>query len=168
MTPYAQPTVIEFAPLSSVDSETLLALFTDERVIRHMPLAEPEPMTPDEIRGWISAKEAITKRHGFGPQAILLDGVFAGWGGIEPDGDGASISLVLFPAFWGRGRRILEILVEEAFGRRGLPYVLVELPPSRTRVRGLLRLGFREVDDRLIEGERFIVYRLDAPSLSRR
>jgi hypothetical protein len=122
-------------------------------------------MSPDEIRDWILGKEAITQRHGFGPHAILLDGEFAGWGGIEPDGDGASISLVLFPAFWGRGHRILEILVQEAFGRLGLPYVLAELPPSRTRVRGLLRLGFREVGDRLIGGERFIVYRLDAPSV---
>jgi [ribosomal protein S5]-alanine N-acetyltransferase len=70
---------------------------------------------------------------------------------------------VLFPAFWGCGRQILDTLLEEAFGRLGLPYVLVEFPPSRARVRGLLRLGFRMVGERTIEGERFVVYRLDAP-----
>jgi RimJ/RimL family protein N-acetyltransferase len=156
--------VIAFAPLSSIDAEELRALLSDPQVIRHMPLADPETMSPDEIRDWVAGKKAITQQHGFGPRAILLDGDFAGWGGIEPDGDGASISLVLFLAFWGRGREILDVLLEEAFGRLGLPYVLVEFPPSRTRVRGLLHLGFREVGDRTIEGERFVVYRLDAPS----
>jgi ribosomal-protein-alanine N-acetyltransferase len=155
---------IAFTPLSLIDPQALQALFTDPRVIRHMPLADPEPMSLDELRDWVAGKEAITQQHGFGPQAILLDDYFAGSGGIEPDDAGASISLVLLPAFWGHGRQILDVLLEKAFGRLGLPYVLVEFPPTRTRVRGLLHLGFREVGDRTIEGERFVVYRLDAPT----
>jgi ribosomal-protein-alanine N-acetyltransferase len=156
--------VIAFAPLSTVAPQNLRDLLADLLVIRHMPLAGPQPMSPDELRDWVAGKEAITQQHGFGPQAILIDGNFAGWGGIEPDDAGASISLVLFPAYWGRGRQILDVLLEEAFERLGLPYVLVEFPPSRTRVRGLLHLGFRQVGDRTIGGERFVVYRLDAPS----
>jgi RimJ/RimL family protein N-acetyltransferase len=156
--------VITFAPLSSIDPDELLTLLTDPRVLRHMPLSGPEPMRPDELRDWVAGKEAITQQHGFGPQAILVDGEFAGWGGIEPDGDGASVSLVLFPALWGRGHQVLDLLLEQAFDQRGLPYVLVEFPPSRTRVSGLLHLGFREVGERMVGGERFIVYRLDAPS----
>jgi RimJ/RimL family protein N-acetyltransferase len=156
--------MITFAPLSSIDLEKLRALNTDPQVLLHMPLAGPEPMNPDEVRDWVAEKEAITQQHGFGPQAILLDGDFAGWGGIEPDDAGASVSLVLSPAFWGHGRQILDVLLKEAFERLGLPYVIVEFPPTRTRVRGLQRLGFREVGDRRIEGERFVVYRLDAPS----
>jgi RimJ/RimL family protein N-acetyltransferase len=154
--------MISFAQLSSIDHDKLRALFTDQRVIRHMPLADPDAVSTEELQDWVAMKEAIKEQYGFGPQAILLDGDFAGWGGIEPDGDGASISLVLFPDFWGRGREILDVLLEEAFGRLGLSYVLVEFPPSRTRVRGLLSAGFREVGDRTIEGERFVVYRLDA------
>jgi [ribosomal protein S5]-alanine N-acetyltransferase len=127
-----------------------------------MPLAGPEPMSPDEVRDWVSEKEDITRQHGFGPQAILVDGKFAGWGGISPDGEGASISLVLMPAFWGRGRQVLDLLLEDAFGRRGLPYVLVKFPPSRTRIRGLLDLGFREIGKRMVAGRKFVVYRLDA------
>lgn len=156
--------MISFASLSSIDPGELRTLLNDPQVLRHMPLADPEPMSSDEVRDWVMGKEAITQQHGFGPQAILVEGNFAGWGGIEPDGGGASISLVLFPAYWGRGHKVLDILLEEAFGRRGLPYVLVEFPPSRSRVRGLLHLGFREVGERMIGGERFVVYRLDAPS----
>jgi RimJ/RimL family protein N-acetyltransferase len=156
--------VIAFAPLSSIDPAELQTLLNDPNVIRHMPLANPEPMSLDEVRDWVVGKETITKQHGFGPQAILVEGRFAGWRGIEADGDGASISLVLFPAYWGRGHQVLDILLEEAFGQRGLQYVLVALPPSRTRVRGLLHLGFREVGERMVGGERLVVYRLDASS----
>jgi ribosomal-protein-alanine N-acetyltransferase len=156
--------VITFAPLSSIEPEKLRSLLNDPQVLRHMPLSGPDPMSMNEIRDWVAAKEDITQQHGFGPQAILVDGSFAGWGGIEPDGDGASISLVLLPAQWGRGHHVFNLFLEEAFDQRGLPYVLVEFPPSRTRVRGLLRLGFRDVGDRIIEGERFVVYRLDASS----
>jgi RimJ/RimL family protein N-acetyltransferase len=156
--------MIAFAPLSTVDAERLRELVSDPQVVLHMPLSGPEPMTLDELQEWIEGKEAITREHGFGPQAILIDGELAGWGGIEADDAGASVSLVLSPAFWGHGRQILDVLLDEAFERRRLPYVLVEFPPTRTRVRGLLRLGFREVEERTIEGERFVVYRLDAPS----
>jgi hypothetical protein len=155
--------LIEFAPLSSVAPEKLRAL-NDRRVLRHMPLASSDPMGVDELRDWVVEKEAITERSGYGPQAILVDGEFAGWGGLEPDGEGASISLVLLPAVWGLGRKIMDALLDEAFGRLRLPYVLVEFPPSRRRVRGLLRMGFHAAGEREIAGKRFIVYRLDAPT----
>jgi ribosomal-protein-alanine N-acetyltransferase len=156
--------VIEFVRLSSIDVHHLQRLVNDPLVTRHMPLADPDPMGPDEIRDWVAGKERISREHGFGPEAILIDGTFAGWGGIEPDGDGASISLVLLPAFWGHGREVLDLLLEEVFKTRDLPYLLVEFPPSRTRIHGLLSLGFRVVGDRQIGGHRFIVYRLDAPT----
>ena len=156
--------MIDFAPLSSIDPRELLALLTDPQVLRHMPLAGPEPMRPDEVPQWVAGKEAITEQHGFGPQAILIDGTFAGWGGLDPDSDGTGIALVLFPAYWGWGHQIVKVLLEEAFGQLGLPYVLVKFPPSRTRVRGLLKLGFRKVGEEMIDGERFIIYRLDAPA----
>jgi ribosomal-protein-alanine N-acetyltransferase len=156
--------MISFASLSTVDTADLQALFADPDVRRHMPLTDEEPWSADDVHEWVARKESITEEHGYGPQAIIVDGTFAGWGGIEPDGEGASISLVLLPSFWGHGREILEVILEQAFVQRGLPYVLVEFPPSRTRVRGLLRMGFHQFEERTIEGERFIVYRLDAPA----
>jgi Acetyltransferase (GNAT) domain len=155
--------VIAFAPLSSIDPREMLALLTDPRVLRHLPLAGPEPMRPDEVSPWVAGKEAITKEHGYGPKAILIDGTFAGWGGLVPDEDGVDIALVLLPAFWGWGLRVLKILLGEAFGQLRLPYVLVHFPPSRTRIRGLLSLGFRRVGEEIVEAQRWVVYRLDAP-----
>jgi [ribosomal protein S5]-alanine N-acetyltransferase len=40
--------------------------------------------------------------------------------------------------------------------------VIVKFPPSRTRVTGLFRLGFRRIGERTIYGERFVIYRLDS------
>jgi hypothetical protein len=42
--------MIAFAPLSSIDPELPRALFTDRAVIRHMPLADPEPMSLERLR----------------------------------------------------------------------------------------------------------------------
>ena len=67
------------------------------------------------------------------------------------------------PGVLGVGRQILDVQLEETFGRVGLVYVLVEFPPSRTRVHGLPHLGFRTVGDTTTEGEPFVVYRRDAP-----
>ena len=60
-----------FVPLLSIDLEELRTLNTDPQVMRHMPLAHPEPMSPDELRDWVTGKEAITQQHGFGPQATV-------------------------------------------------------------------------------------------------
>jgi hypothetical protein len=78
--------VISFAPLSSIDPNELLALLTDRRVLRHMPLAGPEPMRPDEVAPWVESKEAITKENGYGPQAILIDGTSPAGARSSPTG----------------------------------------------------------------------------------
>lgn len=44
-----------------------------------------------------------------------------------------------------------------------LPSITIMLPPSRTRVHGILRLGFRPDGEAAIKGQRFIRYRLRAP-----
>ena len=91
-----------------------------------------------------------------------IDGGLPGWRRIEPDGEAASISLVRYPLHRDAAVEFLDLLLEAAFGRLGRPYVLVELPPSRSRVAGLLRLRFGPIGDRTIEGEEFVVYRPDA------
>jgi [ribosomal protein S5]-alanine N-acetyltransferase len=76
------------------------------------------------------------------------------------------IALVLRPEFWGWGRAVYEHITALAFGELQLPYLLVALPPTRARALGLLRLGFRRVEDTEIDGHPVTVYRLDAPSAS--
>jgi [ribosomal protein S5]-alanine N-acetyltransferase len=44
-----------------------------------------------------------------------------------------------------------------------LESVTILFPPTRTRIKGILRLGFQEDGEVEIEGERFIRYRLFVP-----
>ena len=101
--------------------------------------------------------------HGYGPWAILVDGELAGWGGLQPEGDDADLGLVLHPRRWGAGRAIYERMIAYAFGALRADSVIVLLPPSRVRVAGVLRLGFRPDGAVDVGGERFVRYRLTAP-----
>ena len=39
--------------------------------------------------------------HGYGPWAFIINGEFAGWGGLQPEQGEADFALVLHPDFWG-------------------------------------------------------------------
>lgn len=82
-----------------------LDLFQDARVKKHMPLPES---TVDEnwIQNWIAGKEKSSKQIPFEIYSIWDDGNFAGWGGIQADGDNFEIAIVLKPEYWGYGQEI--------------------------------------------------------------
>jgi [ribosomal protein S5]-alanine N-acetyltransferase len=92
-------------------------------------------------------EERMWAEHGYGPWAFLIDGKFADWGGLHPD-------------YWGYRKVIYEEIVWRAFGEMGLESVMILFPPTRTRVKGILRLGFKPDGEVEIAGERFIRYRL--------
>lgn len=88
--------------------------------------------------------------------------VFAGWGGLQPEGDDADVGLVLHPHYWGRGKLIFEWFVRHAFDELGLESVTTLLPPSRGQAAGLARLGFHREEAVVLDGECFTRYRLCA------
>jgi hypothetical protein len=55
-------------------------------------------------------------------------------------------------------------LMNTAFEEMGFESVTILFPPTRTRVKGILRLGFKPDGEVEISGERFIRYRLYAPT----
>ena len=72
------------------------------------------------------------------------------------------MALVLNPDYWGTGRAIYEEIISRAFDEMGFDSVTALLPPSRTNVRGMMRLGFEPDGETEIGGECFIRYRLRA------
>lgn len=127
--------------LTEIDPEDIIELMTDPRVRRHMPLARG-PFGPAECAAFVEAKEALWHDHGYGPWGFIIDGEFAGWGGLQPEGGDADLGIVLHPRHWGRGRAIAEVFVDEAFGMLGFDSVIILLPASRAAAHGVLRLGF--------------------------
>ena len=89
---------------------------------------------------------------------------FAGWGGIQPDEKDFELALVLDPAYWGYGRQLYHDLIQEAFVDLNLNSVTILFPPSRTRIKWILKAGFVEEDRITIEGECFIRFRLKNPN----
>lgn len=73
-----------------------------------------------------------------------------------------AVGLILHPKHWESGRVLYQRIIGYAFGELGFSSVISLLPPSRTRVSGILKLGFRADGDVAIAGERFIRYRLTA------
>ena len=149
---------IVLGSLSDVAASGWVALFNDPEVRRHLPLATG---TWDEetAQAWAAGKDAQWAEFGFGPWSIRIDGAFAGWGGFQKEEADADLGLVLLPAHWGMGGVLFRQMVNWA-STRNLPDVTILLPPSRTRLGGLRRLGFVPDGEVDYNGERFLRFRL--------
>ncbi|MEV0566442.1 GNAT family N-acetyltransferase [Dactylosporangium sp. NPDC050588] len=154
--------MVTLARLTEVDPADLIDLMNDPRVRRHMPLAVGR-FGPEDCTAWVAAKEAMWHDHGYGPWALLVDGAFAGWGGLQPEDGEADLALVLRPAYWGHGRAIAERILAEAFGPLGLHDVTVLLPPSRGTAAAVRRLGFRPDGSLEVAGQPFLRFRISGP-----
>jgi GNAT superfamily N-acetyltransferase len=143
-------------PFSAILPADWLLLLTHPDVIRHMPLAT-ESWTEHAVMAWAKGKDAQWQAHGYGPWAIRIDGVFAGWGGFQKEGGEADLALVLLPAFWGCGPALVRACMRRRLAL-GIGAVSILLPPSRTRVRGLARLGFAFDCEVTYEGRRFLKF----------
>jgi RimJ/RimL family protein N-acetyltransferase len=131
-------------------------------VRRQMPLTS-DNFDEADCDEFIAAKEQLWAEHGYGPWAFVVDGEFVGWGGLQPEHGEADLGLVLHPNHWGLGKTLYDEIIKRAFGEMGFESVIVLFPPTRTRVKGLLRLGFKLEGELEIQGERFLLYRLHAP-----
>lgn len=153
----------ELVRLTAVAPEALMALMNDRLVRRHLPLARGT-FGPEECARFVAAKERCWAEHGYGPWGILVRGELAGWGGLQPEGEDLDLGLVLHPRHWGLGRVLYAHFAHHAFTALHAPSVTVLLPPSRTRVRGVLAAGFVEDGTVTVGGLPFTRYRLQAPA----
>lgn len=153
---------ISLTRLSGIDEDAIIDLMNEPAVRRHMPLLDAGFAAPD-CRAFRAAKQAMWDRHGFGPHAILIDGRFAGWGGLQPQDGETDFGLVLHPAYWGAGLRIFRLFRDQAFGPMGLDSITALLPPDRANRKAILRLGFVEEGPVTVDGAAFVRFRLHGP-----
>lgn len=150
---------IDFKRLTEVGKSEIIELMNNPLVRRQMPLTR-DNFEESDCDEFVAAKERLWSVHGYGPWAFVVDGQFVGWGGLQSEGGEADLGLVLHPKHWGIGKALYEEIIGRAFGEMGFEAVTVLLPPTRTRVKGLLRLGFKKDGELEVGGERFIRYRL--------
>ncbi|WP_430965361.1 GNAT family N-acetyltransferase [Spongiimicrobium sp. 2-473A-2-J] len=151
---------IEFKRLTEVTTSDIMELMNNPLVKRQMPLLK-DGFDESACDRFVAAKEQLWTEHGYGPWAFIINDRFAGWGGLQPERGEADLALVLHPDFWGTGKVLYKEIIRRAFGELGLDSVTVLFPPTRTRIKGFLRLGFKEDTTLEIGNERFIRYRLE-------
>ncbi|MEL6809970.1 MAG: GNAT family N-acetyltransferase [Bacteroidota bacterium] len=154
---------IEFKRLPEIEKSDLIELMNNPLVRRQMPLLNGN-FTETACEKFIADKEQLWKDHGYGPWAFIVEHRFAGWGGLQPEDGEADLALVLHPDFWGIGKVLYKKIIHRAFSEIGLDSVIVLFPPSRTRIQGFLRLGFKKDKELKIGNETFIRYRLMKPN----
>lgn len=150
---------IAFKRLTEIHPGAIIDLMNDPAVRRHLPLARGEFGLP-ECERFVAVKERMWDKNGFGPWAFVLDDEFIGWGGLQPEGDDVDVGIVLSRKHWGAGPSLYRRILAHAFEELGVDSVTALLPPSRTRVAAISRLGFREQGEVVIQGQRFVRYRL--------
>ncbi len=158
---YIRNMTLEFKRLTEVGVDEIIALNNHPEVLRQMPLGSADF---DEVkaRDWVSHKDAQWTQYGYGPWAFLIDQEFAGWGGLQHEAGDADLALVLHPRYWGSGKAIYQEIVNRAFNVMGLSSITILLPPSRKRIRGVLRLGFKADGELYLGGVHFARFRLCA------
>ncbi len=82
-------------------------------------------------------------------------------GGFQKEGEEWDFGLVLKPEYFGLGIRITRKAIEFAVADKRITYVTFLLPPSRTKLGGLGRLGASFVGEVEQAGVQFLKYRLD-------
>lgn len=152
---------IEFKHLEEVNKEDILELMNHPLVLRQMPLAKGR-FDDDAYEQFLSTKKQLWRDHGYGPWAFIVDGEFAGWGGLQYEHGDPDLAMVLHPEYWGIGKYIYEEILEQAFGEMGFKSITILLPPSRKPSKTLLRYHFKRDGEVKIENESFLRFRLHA------
>ena len=150
---------IEFVHLFEVKEEQIIALMNNEMVGKQLPLLA-DGFLAEDCRAFLKAKKQLWDEHGFGPWAFLINGEFAGWGGLQPEHGEADFALVLHPKFWGWGRKIFDRVKDLAFNQMNLNSITVLLPPRRPNSKAITRLGFTDDGHLTVDGELFMRFRL--------
>jgi hypothetical protein len=151
---------ITFTRLPNIPAEEIIAHMSDPRVAEHMPLLTFE-WDAEALDKFIATKEACWKRDGLGHWAILCNGTYVGWGGFQKEGDEWDFGLVLRPDKFGLGLPITKKAIQFAIADDNIPYVTFLLPPSRTRLKALERMGAEFVGKIEYDKQVFLKYRLD-------
>ena len=151
---------IAFIRLSEIEPDEIADHMSDPRVGEHMPLLR-SGWDKEIAAKFVAMKEACWTRDGLGHWAFLVDGNYVGWGGFQKEGGEWDFGLVLRPDCFGFGRRIAKKAIDYAVADRRIPYVTFLLPPSRTKVGALARLGARPLGEITYDGATFLKFRLE-------
>lgn len=151
---------LQFKRLSEVRKSDIIELMNNQKVTRQMPLLIHE-FSDAKCEKFIASKEEHWNKYSFGLWGFVIDEHFFGWGGLQMENDEPDLALVLHPDYWGMGKQIFQLIIDRAFNELKLNTITILLPVSRTKINGVLRLGFRKEAETTISNHRFNRFRLN-------
>lgn len=151
---------ITFVRLPEIEPAEIRDHMSDPRMAEHMPLLT-SAWDAAAVAKFVAQKEQCWARDGLGHWAILASGRYVGWGGFQKEGDEWDFGLVLRPDAFGLGKRITKKAIDFAAADERIPFVTFLLPPSRTKLGALERLGARHVGEIEYDGAKFLKFRLE-------
>ena len=97
---------LELVDLTRVDSKDLLAVLNEAPLRKH--LVDHACFDKDSVQEWVREKRRLDALPGCRVRGILVDGKLAGWCGIQPDGHGFELAIVLSQRAWGAWHRRIQ------------------------------------------------------------
>ncbi len=83
--------IIEYKRLPEVDKNDIIYLMNNPLVRRQMPLTI-DNFNESDCDAFIATKQKLWDEYGYGPWAFVVDGRFAGWGGLQPEDSYADVA----------------------------------------------------------------------------
>ena len=129
---------IEYLSFKQVDPKKLMAVVNEDSLRAHL-ISHPY-FDIKSIQTWIEDKIEIDAMRGCRVRVVSIDGVIAGWCGIQPDNNGFEIAIVISQKFWGSGIAIFKTLMIWA-NELGHTEVLFHLLDSRREYKALSKMA---------------------------
>ncbi|MCB1754452.1 MAG: N-acetyltransferase [Gammaproteobacteria bacterium] len=137
-----------------VDPKDLMAVVNQDSLRAH--LVDHPYFNITSIQAWIEDKIETDAIQGCRVRVVSVDGVVAGWCGLQPDDDGFEIAIVISQRFWGCGIPVFKTLMRWA-GEFGHKEVLFHLLDSRREYRVLAKMATKVNRTQLL-GRDFTTY----------
>ena len=147
--------MLSYQTLGSSPTEEWLELLNSDLVRRH--LVQHHPFTVESFDGWIERKVTEDQTPGCRLREIHCGGRLAGWCGIQFESGAFEIALVLSPAYWGRGREVVNEVKEWA-REMGHKQLLAHFPQSRPQTKALTKLFGQPIRVTNIQEHVFVTY----------
>lgn len=145
---------IKYLSFDQASPEDLLKILNEDSLREH--LIDHPYFDNSNLQAWIEDKTAINEIQGCRIRAVYINGVLAGWCGIQPDDNGFELAIVISQRFWGSGISIFKTLMCWAKEFRHKE-VLFHLLDTRPEYKALKKISTK-VNKSELAGQRFTTY----------
>ncbi|MCB1801212.1 MAG: N-acetyltransferase [Gammaproteobacteria bacterium] len=147
---------IDYVRLDEVDPAEFVTLLNKKRIREH--LVEHQQFTVGTAAHWIKTKDDESSRRCCRIRAVFVDDQLSGWCGIQPDGIGYELAIVIDKSHWGLGPRIFRDVMGWA-SELGHEVISIHLLHTRPEYKFLHKMA-RNVYSTELLGDRFTTYEL--------